>query len=166
MGITVLMWHDTADDQPFDDFFQDASVSDPLAPDYSAIEVKAPPRLGLLKDLEASEFDSIARTAKLQFHDANTRLFNQGDISDRFFILVDGELDVVRDGERIATLTHGAFFGESGLLTGATRSASIVAKSAVSVWSIDYETFEAVIAEKLLADPDFRAVIEARLSAS
>ncbi|HUW04605.1 MAG TPA: cyclic nucleotide-binding domain-containing protein [Acidimicrobiales bacterium] len=49
----------------------------------------------------------------------------QGDFSYRFFIVLDGEVEVRRDFELLARLGPGDFFGEMGVTEGALRSARV-----------------------------------------
>lgn len=146
----------------FDDFFQGAD--EPTAEEkQSATTVKVPPRLGLLANLDQKQFDAVARAAKLKFYEADASVFEQGDAADRFFILVDGNADVIRDGKVIGTLGPGSFFGESALLVHGNRSATVQTTSPSSMWSVDYETFSSVVSDQLLADENARKEVEQRL---
>ncbi len=152
------------DDDDIDDFFQSppAAADDPGTPAQQPRAV--PPRLGMLADLDDAEFDQVARAAKLTFPAAGTVVFRQGDEADRFFILVDGAVDVVRDGEQLATLGPGAFFGESALLVPGRRSATITTLTDSSLWSISYDAFDAAVSHHLLADDATRAEAERRIA--
>jgi CRP/FNR family transcriptional regulator, cyclic AMP receptor protein len=59
-------------------------------------------------------------------------LVDEGDFSHEFFAILDGRAEVLHDGERLAELGPGDFFGEMGLLEHTRRNASVVATSAVS----------------------------------
>jgi CRP-like cAMP-binding protein len=52
-------------------------------------------------------------------------IFEQGDLPDRLYIIQKGEVEVLRDGERIALVHEGESFGEMGLLTNSPRNATI-----------------------------------------
>jgi CRP/FNR family cyclic AMP-dependent transcriptional regulator len=62
---------------------------------------------------------------------------------------VDGGVRVVRDGEPIATLGPGDFFGELSVLDGRPRVAQVVADGPTSCLALASWDFEAV----LLAEP-------------
>lgn len=151
-------------DDDIDDFFQaggaDDSTSGTAAPQPRAL----PPRLGMLADLSDDEFDHVARAAKLAMVEAGIVVFRQGDAADRFFILVDGGIEVERDGDVLATLGPGAFFGESALLVRGARSATVTTIAASSLWSVSYEAFDAAMSHHLLADELHGAEAERRIA--
>jgi CRP-like cAMP-binding protein len=60
---------------------------------------------------------------------AGTEIIRQGEYAQEFFVIVEGEADVIKDGERIARLEAGQFFGEVGLLGDNWRTASVVART-------------------------------------
>ncbi|MCW2921659.1 MAG: trkA [Thermoleophilia bacterium] len=154
--------HDAGDD--IDDFFQAGDDADASAESQAPQLRSLPPRLGMLADLTDDEFDHVARAAKLAMVEADTVVFRQGDEADRFFILVDGGVDVERDGEVLATLGPGAFFGESALLVRGARSATVTTIAASSLWSVSYEAFDAAMSHHLLADEVRGAEAERRIA--
>lgn len=144
-----------ANDDP-DDFFQSGPPGgDESLPVFDDVP-RVPPRLGLLAQLAPAEFDQVARAAKLSFIPADTVVFEQGDEADRFFILVDGSVEVARDGIPLATLGDGAFFGESALLVKGRRSATITTLTDSSLWSVSYDAFDSAVSHHLLADETAR----------
>jgi NADH dehydrogenase len=76
-------------------------------------------------------------------------VFRQGDHGDRVYVVVHGELEVLRqeDGheELIAKLHAGEVFGEMALLTDAPRSASIRAVDEVDVLSVYRDDFRTLL---------------------
>ena len=71
-------------------------------------------------------------------------LVKEGSSENAFYIIVDGEVLVVK-GEKEIELEKfgpGDFFGEIAFLTNTKRTASIVANSLVIVFKIDKELFE------------------------
>jgi len=54
-------------------------------------------------------------------------------------VLVDGEVDVIADGARLARLEAGAFFGEIGVLTDEPRTATIEAASSCTILEVSRE---------------------------
>jgi CRP/FNR family cyclic AMP-dependent transcriptional regulator len=50
----------------------------------------------------------------------------QGEIGTGLFVVIDGSVRVVRDGEELATLGGGEFFGEMSVIDGLPRVAMVV----------------------------------------
>ena len=69
----------------------------------------------------------------------------QGEIGTGFFVVVDGAVRVVRDGETLATLGPGDFFGELSVLDGQPRIAQVVADGPTTCLALATWDFEAVL---------------------
>ncbi len=77
----------------------------------------------------------------------------QGDTAHWLYILVSGEAEVFWEppaGSRklLTRLEPGSFFGEMGLMTGAPRSASVIAASDVECYRLDKSSFEDIIHQR------------------
>lgn len=97
-----------------------------------------------LTDAEARELLLLSRRENYR---AGEALFREGDEAVEFFLIVEGEIDVVKatEGGRtsiLATLSHGSILGEMSLLTHERRSASAVAKSDATVLRVRWEDFQ------------------------
>ena len=73
-------------------------------------------------------------------------LIEQGEEGDAFYAIRSGRMDVVRDGEVIATLGPGQYFGETALLTDAPRNATVLAHTPARTFRLSRQGFDAVIA--------------------
>lgn len=74
----------------------------------------------------------------------------QGETAHWLYILVSGEADVFLElsgggRRRIDTLQGGHFVGEMGLMTGAPRSATVIARTEVLSYRLDKESFQKVL---------------------
>jgi CRP/FNR family cyclic AMP-dependent transcriptional regulator len=84
-------------------------------------------------------------------------LTRQGAPGREFFVLLEGTVEVVRDGERIDTLGEGDFFGELALISNIPRTATVTATApirALVVFGRDFRRLleeDARIARKVLA---------------
>ena len=72
----------------------------------------------------------------------------QGDIGTGFYVVVAGAVRVVRDGETIARLGPGDFFGELSVLDGRPRLAQVVSAEPTTCLALASWDFEAVIREQ------------------
>jgi CRP/FNR family transcriptional regulator, cyclic AMP receptor protein len=74
---------------------------------------------------------------------AKTRqvLAREGDVGREFYVIVDGSASVEHDGDRIATLQRGDFFGEMALVDGKPRSATVVATTQMTMYVFDPREF-------------------------
>jgi Cyclic nucleotide-binding domain len=59
-----------------------------------------------------------------------------GEVGEDLFLMLDGNVHVVRDGVVVDKFRHGEFFGEIGMLDGSPRSANVVAVDRVVVLRI------------------------------
>ena len=60
-------------------------------------------------------------------------LMKQGDYSTELIAIEEGSADVIRDGQKIASLKNGDLIGEMGLLSREPRSADVIATSPMRV---------------------------------
>ena len=75
----------------------------------------------LFDGVDADGMDRIAARAVEVDFPADHVIARQGEIGTGFFVVVSGGARVVRDGETIATLGPGDFFGELSVLDGRPR---------------------------------------------
>jgi len=97
-------------------------------------------------------------------------IIRQGDTSDRFYIITDGQVEVTRRDEEgrehaLATLGPGQFFGEIGLLANTPRTATVKAKSEVHLLSLDRQEFRQVMDSSSATAEEFARVVKQRLAA-
>ena len=74
---------------------------------------------------------------------------------DRMYLLLDGEVDLVRGKKVIGTVNKGQIFGEMASITNAPRSASAVAKTACNVIALDDKQFHDGLRKK----PEFALML-------
>jgi len=87
------------------------------------------------------------RTVEVEY--ATDRVIaRQGDVGTGFFVIATGSARVVRDGETIATLRPGDFFGELSVLDGRPRVAQVIASEPTVCLALASWDFEAVVHEQ------------------
>ncbi len=91
---------------------------------------------------------------------AGTIIFHEGDPGDRFYVVRQGTLDVFKleDGtERLLnSIGPGEFFGELALLNDGRRTATVVARTGVELYSLSREAFSKIVD----ASAEFRRRLE------
>ena len=96
---------------------------------------------GCTKD-ELDEIDRL--TDEIRVPEGRT-VIRQGDLGQEFALIVEGTADIVKDGEVVATLGPGAYFGEVALLDSITRTASVVAASDLVLEVLDRRGFNTLL---------------------
>jgi CRP/FNR family cyclic AMP-dependent transcriptional regulator len=72
----------------------------------------------------------------------------QGEIGTGFFVVIEGRVRVVRDGEVVTTLGPGEFFGELSVLDRMPRNAMVAAEVPTTCLALASWDFEAVIRDE------------------
>lgn len=119
--------------------------------------------LGLFSGMPLHDLSHVLRGADQQFYPAGTTIIEQGEEGDRFYVILEGMVEVERDGEHLADLGGGDFFGETALLFGVPRTATVRATRPTLTWSITREAFERVMRHYLLGDSRMRDTVAQRL---
>jgi len=83
--------------------------------------------MAIFVDLARPQLMSVASRFEEAFFQEGTRVLRQGLTGSGFYVILDGEADVVADGQKLATLARGDFFGEVSVLLGEPPIADIVA---------------------------------------
>lgn len=89
----------------------------------------------------------IAQTGTPLDVPAGKQLVKQGTPGREFFVILSGDATVSKDGERLATLHQGDFFGEMALIEHIPRVATVEAQTAMQVMVIDRSSFWALLEE-------------------
>jgi CRP/FNR family transcriptional regulator, cyclic AMP receptor protein len=92
-----------------------------------------------------SELRSIANLGTQVSVADGTQLTTQGRPGMEFFLVVDGEVRCLVDGELVSTLGVGEFFGEISLLDHRPRSATVVATGKTTVLAFDVSEFHGLL---------------------
>ena len=74
-------------------------------------------------------------------------LTRQGAPGREFFVLLEGTVEVVRDGKRVATLGEGDFFGELALISNIPRNATVTATSPIRALVVFGRDFRRLLEE-------------------
>jgi CRP/FNR family cyclic AMP-dependent transcriptional regulator len=93
-------------------------------------------RIPLFSEASDDELKRVAIFAESKEIPEGETVIEEGGFSNELLAIEDGEAEVTRDGEKIATLGKGDIFGEAGMLDDSMRTATVTAKTRLKVISM------------------------------
>ena len=72
-------------------------------------------------------------------------IISQGEPGERFYLIDEGQVELVRNDKRIAILPAGESFGESALLDDRPRNATARALTPVALYSMGKASFDSFV---------------------
>lgn len=107
-------------------------------------------RIPLFSGTTKKQRTALARLGKIVSWKEGNVGVTEGSKGVAFFLILDGAVEVTRDGQVLDQLRPGGFFGEVGLLTGAPRNASVTAMRDTTLFVLGRPAFAAGVK----TDPD------------
>ncbi len=109
-------------------------------------------KIQIFSDLKINELAAIASIAKESKYEQNETVMAEGDLGDSFYLLIDGEVAVIKrygedDEVTLAALAAGEYFGEMALFEAKPRSATIRTMTPSHFLYVDKEEFEDLVEE-------------------
>jgi CRP-like cAMP-binding protein len=116
----------------------------------------------VLERLDDDDRTAVAAALRRRSYPPGSAIVTQGELGTDFFLILQGTVVVLRDGEPVAELGPGEFFGELAAIDpgpgyALARNATVRAKTSVDVGVVD----EAGFGELLRTRPAFRTAIYA-----
>jgi serine/threonine protein kinase len=103
-------------------------------------------RLKFFHEFSHAEIHEVLRASNWQEYASGEQIVKEGEMDDRFYIIVAGNCAMERHGERIGLLSSGECFGETSYVEGAKRTATILAADDVTVLKVSSTLLEQVSA--------------------
>ena len=103
-------------------------------------------RLKFFHDFSHAEIWEVLRASQWQDYASGEEIVKEGEIDDRFYIIVSGAVSVERFSRELGRLDTGECFGETSYVHGAKRLATIRATSAVTLMKVSSTLLEQVSA--------------------
>jgi CRP-like cAMP-binding protein len=110
-------------------------------------KVEALKRAPLFASLSRKELVQLARVSEDLEVPPGKVLCKEGQTGQEFFVIVDGEVEVTRNGKHVATRTGGEFFGEIALLEETQRTATVTAKTPLRFFVLTRKDFRHLVNE-------------------
>ena len=99
----------------------------------------------LFASLDKKELKLIDRLADEVSAPSGKAIVVEGEAGNQCYVIVDGTVDVTRNGEPVAALGPGDAFGEMSLLDAGPRTATVTATSAVDLLVLGQREFSQAI---------------------
>jgi len=103
-------------------------------------------RLKFFHEFSHAEIWEVLRASNWQDYAGAEEIVKEGEMDDRFYVVVAGECVVERHGRRLGVLESGDCFGETSYVQGAKRTATVKANGAVTVLKVSSTLLEQVSA--------------------
>jgi CRP/FNR family transcriptional regulator, cyclic AMP receptor protein len=104
-------------------------------------------RVPLFEGLSRKELQQVAELSTYLERPVGAVLTREGHAGHEFIVVLEGEVEVRRDGEVLATLGPGSHVGEIALLEHRPRTATVVATTPVAIEVISQHEFTGLLAE-------------------
>jgi MFS family permease len=137
---------------------------DAAAPAPSPDELRVLGSIPIFSPLPGPSLESLARRLVPLRLEPGAVVVREGDAGDRFYIVAEGEVEVLEDGRPISTLRPGGYFGEIALLRDVPRTATVVTKTHVVLYALDREDFLAAVTSHAPSEHAAQEVVSARLA--
>ena len=112
----------------------------------------------LFDGLTREELGELAKVSEDLEVPAGKELCKEGELGQEFFVILEGEAEVTKNGEHLATRSTGEFFGEIALLQEAPRMATVTARTPLRFFVLTRKDFRHLIRD----NPDVeRKVLQA-----
>jgi MFS family permease len=120
--------------------------------------------LPLFSPLPATTLERLASRLRRVTATAGSRIVEEGDEGDLFYVITSGTVDVVHGGRPVTTLGPGDYFGEIALLRDAPRSATCIAGTDVELYTLERERFVSAVSGHALSAAEAESVASQRLA--
>jgi len=100
--------------------------------------------LTFFHEFSHAEIWEVLRASDWHEYGDKDDIVREGEMDDRFYIIVSGECDVEANGKRIGVLSNGDCFGETSYVRGAKRTASITANGPTTILRVSSTLMEQV----------------------
>jgi CRP-like cAMP-binding protein len=122
-------------------------------------------RIPLFEGLSKKQLSQVSSLMTPLDLKAGKVLARQGEVGREFLILLEGQVEVVRDGKIIAVRGPGDFIGEIALLDNRPRTATVTARTDVVVEVLNRGEFASLLAKAPELSAQVMATMARRLAA-
>ena len=127
-------------------------------------KVQALKGVPLFEGLSRKELVQLERVCEDVQVEPGKVLCKEGQTGDEFFVIVEGRVQVTRQGRRVSTLSGGDFVGEIALVTELPRTATVTAETPVHLFVLTRREFHAVLDQNPKVERKVLRVLARRLA--
>jgi CRP/FNR family transcriptional regulator, cyclic AMP receptor protein len=127
-------------------------------------KVQALKGVPLFEGLSRKELVQLERICEDVQVEPGKVLCKEGQTGDEFFVIVEGRVQVTRQGRRVSTLSSGDFVGEIALVTEMPRTATVTAETPVRLFVLTRREFHAVLDQNPKVERKVLRVLARRLA--
>jgi hypothetical protein len=128
------------------------------------VEIALLRSMPLFGSLSPPTLESLARSLEPIAVPAGVDVVREGDRGDRFYVIADGELEVVRDGSIAARRGRGEGVGEIALMYDVPRTATVRTVTQSQLYALESEAFLLAVTGHAVAHRAAHDLAEARLA--
>ena len=98
-----------------------------------------------LSGLSRKDLEQVGRLADEVDVPAGRVVLREGEIGQEFFVIVEGGVDIERDGRRLRTMGPGEFFGDIALVTERPLSATVTTNADSQLLVVGHREFHELL---------------------
>jgi len=92
-----------------------------------------------------TSFHNFLKNVNIRGYPKGSVIFKEGDQSKEMYVVIEGDVKILKGGKRIAALGKDQIFGEMALVDKSPRSASAVALTDCKLVAVDESQFTAMV---------------------
>ena len=113
--------------------------------------------------LSRSELIELAKATEDMEVEEGKVLTREGESGREFFVIIDGEVAVTKDGSEIRRLGPGDFFGEIALVEDTPRTATVTAAAPLRFFVLTRQSFRSLLARQPELEQKVNEALKERL---
>ena len=118
----------------------------------------------IFSPMAVAALEQVARNLEHTEAAEGHTIITEGDPGDLFYVIAEGTAEVTQGGTSVAQLGAGDFFGEIALLRDTPRTATVTARSAMKLLTLEREQFLAAVTGQADTSDEADLVVAQRLS--
>merc|ERR1711964_426143 len=103
-------------------------------------------KVHIFRHLSEEQMNKVVRSFVLQRYRKGAVVIKQGEVGSSFFVIANGEVTMMINGQVVRNLGKNAYLGERALLFDEPRTATVeVSSTEAELWSVEKSTFSQIV---------------------